>query len=119
MAGSPIWYELMTPDAMAVAPFYRETLGWEIAEPGNILPNGSEYRTIARRDGGAAGGVLTLSPGMVESGVPASWISYFHVEDLDDALARAQAEGARLWMGAQEVPGAGRMAMSMPIVAAR
>lgn len=29
MAGHPIWYELMTPDPGAVAPFYRAVLGWE------------------------------------------------------------------------------------------
>ena len=68
--GWPVWYELIAPDAAAAAPFYKATLGWNIAEEGMPLPNGSNYRMIARADGGSAGGLLTLTPDMAEMGMP-------------------------------------------------
>ena len=58
--GRPIWYELMTPDPAAVAPFYKATLGWDIA-PGTATASGHPYAMIGRADGGMAGGVLTLT----------------------------------------------------------
>jgi len=110
MTGAPIWYELMTPDPKVVIPFYQATLGWDIGAEGMSMPNGSEYRMIDRPDGGNAGGVLTLSEGMVESGARPGWFTYFHVDDVDATSAKAQEMGARQWM-AQTVPGVGRMAM--------
>jgi predicted enzyme related to lactoylglutathione lyase len=32
-AGSFIWYELMTPDPDAIAPFYSAVIGWTIGRP--------------------------------------------------------------------------------------
>jgi len=111
MAGFPVWYELMTPDAAKVAPFYRAVTGWTIPPEGNTMPNGAEYRMIHRAHGGHEGGVLSLTPAMIEGGVQPGWIAYFHVPDVDAALPQAEAMGATVWMGAQSVPGAGRMAM--------
>lgn len=111
MAGMPIWYELMAPDPAAVAPFYRATLGWEIPAEGHDMPNGSQYREVRRADGGHAGGVLTLTPGMAEGGAKAGWMTYFHVEDVDAAVSKAQEMGASLHMAPMTMEGVGRMAM--------
>lgn len=111
MAGIPIWYELMTPDPAAVAPFYRATLGWDIPGAGHAMPGGSEYREIVRADGGNAGGVLTLTPGMSASGARPGWLVYFHVADVDASVALAVAAGAAVHMPASTMPGVGRMAM--------
>ena len=111
MAGEPIWYELMTPDPAAAAAFYKAVLGWDIPAEGVQLPNGSEYRMIGRTDDGNAGGVLTLSKAMREAGARPHWFVYFNVGDIEAAVARASALGAKVWMGIQDVPGAGRMAM--------
>lgn len=111
MAGGPIWYELMTPDPAAVIPYYRAVLGWDIPPEGNAMPNGSEYRSITRKDGGNAGGLLALDQGMLDAGARPCWFVYFHVEDVEAALAKAVSLGASVWMGVQDVPGAGRMAL--------
>ena len=111
MAGRPIWYELMTPDPAAVAPFYRAVTGWEIPAGGHAMPNGSEYREIKRSDGGFAGGVLTLTSQMAGSGVRANWSTYFEVDDVDAAVAKATGMGAAVHMPAMTMPGVGRMAM--------
>lgn len=111
MAGRPIWYELMTPEPGAVAPFYKATLGWDIPAAGHPMPNGSEYREIARSDGGAAGGVLTLTEGMIASGASPGWMIYFDVDDVDATVARAEELGASVHMAPMTMEGVGRMAM--------
>jgi uncharacterized protein len=110
MAGIPIWYELMVADPATAAPFYRAVLGWEIPATGHAMPGGSEYREIRREDGGAAGGVLTLSPAMMAGGAKPGWLPYFHVTDVDAAIAKAAGMGAQLFLD-QTMPGVGRMAM--------
>jgi predicted enzyme related to lactoylglutathione lyase len=111
MAGQPIWYELMAADPKAVIPFYRAVLGWEIDPEGQAMPSGSEYRMIHRADGGTAGGVLTLTADMGNGGAQPGWLPYFYVDDVDEALAKAESLGARTWMPATSMEGVGRMAM--------
>ncbi len=111
MAGRPIWYELMTPNARAVAPFYRAVLGWSIPDDGAPMPNGGEYRAIGRPDGGSAGGVLTLTKDMQSGGARPGWLPYFHVDDVDAAVAKAATLDAPTWLPPRTIPGAGRMAM--------
>jgi uncharacterized protein len=111
MAGRPIWYELMTPDPGAVAPFYRATLGWDIPAEGHAMPNGAEYREIGRAGGGSAGGVLTLTPAMTGGGALPGWMVYFHVDDVDAAVEKAEGMGASVQMPPMSMDGVGRMAM--------
>lgn len=110
MSGSFIWYELMTPDAAGAAAFYGAVVGWTIQPHGMQMPNGSEYRMIGRSDGGNAGGVLTLSPGMAAAGMQPGWIGYIHAADLDAAVARLEAGGGTVHMPVTDM-GVGRMAM--------
>ena len=111
MSGTPIWYELMTPDPAAVAPFYRAVLGWEIPAEGHDMPNGSQYREIGRASGGFAGGVLTLTPQMAGGGARPGWMTYFDVDDVDAAVAKAESLGAGVHMPPMTMDGVGRMAM--------
>lgn len=111
MAGFPIWYELMSTDPAGVAPFYEAVLGWTIPDQGNAMPNGSEYREIARLKGGSAGGILTLTPGMLEQGAQPCWIAYFDVEDVDGAVEEITGMGGHALMPPMSLDGVGRMAM--------
>jgi hypothetical protein len=111
MAGRPIWYELMTPDARSVAPFYGAVLRWSIPGDATKMPNGSEYRTIGRSDGGSAGGVLTLTRAMQSGGARPGWLPYFHVDDVDAAVAKATKLDAPTSMPPETLAGVGRIAM--------
>jgi predicted enzyme related to lactoylglutathione lyase len=111
MAGLPIWYELMTPQPGAVAPFYRAVLGWDIPAEGDAMPNGAEYRAIGRSDGGYAGGVLTMTEQMAGGGARPGWMTYFHVDDVDATVVQAQGLGATLHIPPVTMDGIGRMAM--------
>jgi predicted enzyme related to lactoylglutathione lyase len=109
--GQPIWYELMTSDPTGVAAFYRATLGWEIAAEGIRNPNGSEYRMIGRADGGSAGGVLTLSPMMIQGGGKPIWLPYFYVDDVDAAAGKVWELGGQVHMAPSTIASVGRIAM--------
>ncbi len=55
--GSPIWYELMTPDPAGAKAFYDAVIGWTV----EAAPSGDvDYRMIAAQ-GGLVGGVLGLT----------------------------------------------------------
>ncbi len=111
MTGRPIWYELMTPDVRSVAPFYSAVLGWNIPDAGTKMANGSEYRMIDAADGGAAGGVLTLTREMQSGGARPGWLPYFAVDDVDAAVAKATKHDAPPLMPPQTLPDVGRIAM--------
>jgi uncharacterized protein len=91
--GAFIWYELMTTDSNASARFYGAIVGWKIPEQPSPLPDGRDYRMISRSDGGAAGGMLQLSPGMVEHGARPCWLGYLQVADVDAAAKGIIADG--------------------------
>lgn len=104
MPGRPIWYELMTPDPDAVAPFYRAVVGWEIGASGMTAGSGgTDYRAIHRADGGMAGGVLKLSEDMLASGAKPGWLPYFHVTGVDAAAGRIEELGGKVWMGPRTI----------------
>ena len=110
MAGRPIWYELMTPDPGAVAPFYRAVLGWDMQGQGTETPTGHPYWMIGRANGGHAGGVLLLTPEMQVGGGRPGWLTYFDVEDVDATVAKAQSLGATVWLAPMKMD-QGTMAM--------
>lgn len=113
-AGSFIWYELMTPDPDAIAPFYAAVVGWTISGAAPLPPGGAggiDYRTIGRSDGKGAGGVLRLSADMLQHGARPSWLGYLSTPDVDRAIAAIVAEGGKVQMPATDVPHAGRIAM--------
>ena len=83
--GGFIWYELITPDPDAAAEFYGPVVGWTIPPQADPQAGGMDYRMIGRSDGGSAGGVLRLSPEMIEGGARSCWLGYIEVEDVDAA----------------------------------
>lgn len=108
--GGFIWYELMTSDPDAAAEFYGPVVGWSISPQADPQAGGMNYRMIGRSDGGSAGGVLRLSPEMIEGGARSCWLGYIEVDDVDAAVAAATADGGAVQMPATDLP-VGRIAM--------
>lgn len=105
-----IWYELMTPDPDAVAPFYAAVVGWTIPAADPKQPAGMDYRSIGRADGRSAGGVLRLSADMVAHGAHPVWVGYLYTPDVDQRLAAIVADGGKVLMPPTDLP-VGRIAM--------
>src|SRR5688500_6319118 len=110
MTGQPIWYELMTPDPSAGAPFYRALFGWDTQGQSAKTPTGHPYWIIGRAEGGHAGGVLLLSADMQVAGGRPGWLTYFEVDDVEATVAKAAALGAQVWMPPMKID-VGTMAM--------
>ena len=110
-SGSFIWYELMTPDPDAVAPFYAAVVGWTIAGAAPAQPGGMDYRMIGRADGKSAGGVMRLNADMLQHGARPMWLAYLSTADVDARIAAIAADGGSVVMPATDIPHVGRIAM--------
>jgi predicted enzyme related to lactoylglutathione lyase len=108
------WHELYTTDYEAAFAFYHQIAGWErlgefdMGEMGKYLLWG--------RGGKQLGGMMTTPKEMKTpdgKAVPPSWLFYITTGDLEAALARATARGARVLNGPMDVPGGQRIVQLM------
>jgi predicted enzyme related to lactoylglutathione lyase len=105
--GTPIWYELVTPDPDASKTFYDAVLPWSVGEK----PEGAmDYRMIDTGEGGLVGGVMRLSDEMKAGGAKPRWLFYIGVDDVDATVENIRAGGGQVHMGPFDLPGVGRMA---------
>ncbi|GAB4517961.1 MAG: hypothetical protein Tsb0010_02170 [Parvularculaceae bacterium] len=105
--GQFYWNELMTRDAEKAKAFYRDCIGWTFDE---MKMDDSPSYWVAKAGGAPAAGIFTMTgPGF--DGVPEHWLPYLHVDDVDAAVSRAEAMGARTLRPVFEVAGIGRIAI--------
>ncbi|MEF2551706.1 VOC family protein [Aurantimonas sp. A2-1-M11] len=104
-AGTPIWYELLTPDPDAAQEFYAEVIGWSFAPSGHP---GMDYRIISAPDGMPVAGLMKQQDGMETD---AAWVGYLAVADVDAAVDTVEKAGGATHMPATAIDGVGRMAM--------
>ncbi len=103
--GEFTWSELLTIDHEAALRFYAALFGWKKRRGFDMGPIG-QYLVfgIGDRD---VGGMFTKPKDMP---APPHWLYYVQVADIDAAIARAKANGAKLLNGPMEVPGGARIA---------
>ncbi|MCG8434465.1 MAG: VOC family protein [Gammaproteobacteria bacterium] len=100
------WNELQTRHADDAIAFYRATIGWQFRA--EKMPSGGTY-WIGLSSGKPVCGVLTLE-NSIGSREPDRWVTYVHVDDLDDAIVRMQNSEGEVLRAPWEVPGVGRVA---------
>lgn len=104
--GNMSWNELATDDGAAALVWYGELFGWAKAGEHDMGDLGF-YRLFA--DGPEmpfpTGGVLDRPPGM-----PAAWLYYVLVDDLEGKIAKVTERGGKLINGPMDVPGGDRIA---------
>jgi predicted enzyme related to lactoylglutathione lyase len=98
--------ELATRDFDGAAGFYGAVFGWEV-EP--ISVDGRLVYGSVRLDGRLVAGMLPMGEQFPPS-VPANWVPYFGVADVEASGARAVELGGQQLRGPQSVP-AGRFAV--------
>lgn len=101
--GTPVWYELTTPDLDAAQAFYAKVIGWSVGDSG--MP-GMDYRIAKAGEAMVAG--MMQPP---QAGIPPNWRIYFAVNDCDAAAHAAKAAGAAVHMPPTDIPGVGRFAV--------
>ena len=102
--GSFIWNENMSRSWEANKAFYAAVFGWEY---GDMSADGFNYATF-KVDGADVGGVGEL-PADVAAEVPASWSTYFAVDNTDEAVDEVVKLGGSVITPAWDTP-FGRMA---------
>ena len=95
------WYELHTRDRTRAADFYGQLIGWTTSSQG-------PYTGLLTSSGAYAGGMMDMPQG-VPSEVPAHWVVYLRVADVDAAAARVAGLGGQLIVPPHDVPNVGRM----------
>ena len=104
--GAFSWNELETRDPERAKEFYGRVFGWEFDR--EDAPGGMPYN-VARVGENRVAGMADIS-GRMPDAVPAHWITYFVVEDTEDAMAKAESAGGAVQFGPIEIP-VGRFAM--------
>ncbi|HEX3848320.1 MAG TPA: VOC family protein [Steroidobacteraceae bacterium] len=107
--GAFVWYELMTGDVGAAKKFYGSVVGWTTQD----MPMPGMTYTIFSIGTTQVGGMMTLPKEAAAGGMPPTWISYVHVDDVDAAATKAQRLGGKICVPATDIPGVGRFASIM------
>lgn len=106
-SGGPGWVDLSAPNVEAARAFYEQVLGWTTRE----VDVGLEVPWLLFEvDGRPVAGAMQVSQEALDDGVPAAWTVSFTVTDLDPAIERAEALGARLLWPVFDTP-LGRIAV--------
>ena len=103
--GAPVslgWVELRSRDLGRAAEFYAAIFGWEARE--------SDGYTRFHLGGAPVAGALPLGPEVPEE-IPAHWMAYFSVADVDAIAARAAELGAVTHHPPTDMGEAGRFAV--------
>lgn len=103
-AGSIGWVDLTTADAGRVKDFYREVVGWTTTEVD--MGGYSDYCMNEPGTGKAVAGVCHAQG--VNANVPAQWLIYVMVDDLDKSVARAVEMEGEVVAGPNPAGGQGR-----------
>jgi hypothetical protein len=101
--GSVGWVDLTVGDAAGVRDFYRDVAGWTASE---VSMGG--YDDFCMHEPGTGTPVAGVCHALGENaGLPAQWLVYVRVADLDASLARSAERGGKLVAGPRSF-GAGR-----------
>jgi predicted enzyme related to lactoylglutathione lyase len=96
------WNELATRDGDAARSFYTALIGWEAATDENNY-------TVWLNQGRANGGMIIMDENWPD--VPAHWMVYFSVADVQATVAQAKVLGGKVHMGPTPAGDAGTFAL--------
>lgn len=100
--GQIAWIDLTVPDADGVRDFYRDVAGWT---PAPVSMGDYQDYCMNAANGQSAAGVCHARGD--NAGLPAVWLIYIVVPDLDAALQQCEARGGKL-LGAPKRAGDSR-----------
>ena len=90
--GTIIWKDLTVENADVIRDFYGEVVGWkhEPVEMGGY----ADYNMMARKGGEPSAGICHARG--ANANLPAQWLMYVTVEDIDSSIRRAVELGGHL-----------------------
>lgn len=106
--GNFSWAELNTTDWKAAFEFYSTLFGWVESGRMEMREGAGDYVMFHEAGGDRSSGGLSNMAQLM--GVPAHWLFYTNVSDLDLALSRVKEGGGKVLNGPMEIPGNARIA---------
>jgi uncharacterized protein len=106
--GAMSWHELNTRDPEAAKSFYGDVFGWSF-EDKEYERGGGTYTIVSLGDEGVGG--LTDITDRVPAEVPAHWLVYFAVEDIDATVDTAREHGGEIPAGPFDIAEVGQIAV--------
>jgi predicted enzyme related to lactoylglutathione lyase len=105
--GALCWTELSTRDTKAAEAFYTQLFGWvpKHSPPGSPMEY-TEFSVAGRPSIG-----MMVMPKEMPAFVPAFWLPYFQVADVDVSAEKAKSLGGKIQMPPTDIPNTGRFAM--------
>lgn len=102
-AGQIGWVDLTVPTAEAVRDFYREVVGWKVSE---VEMGG--YKDFCMNITGSEKPVAGICHARGNNAdLPAQWLIYITVENLDQSMARCVDLGGKVNCGPKTIMGHG------------
>ncbi len=106
LPGTIGWHDLTVPNAVDVRDFYSAVVGWK---PEPVDMDGYQDFAMAPGSGGdPLTGICHARGGNAD--LPAQWLIYIHVADLDASLGECRRKGGAVVVGPRELAG-GRFAV--------
>ena len=105
--GALCWTELSTRDTKAAEAFYTALFGWT-AKVGGV-GTAMEYTEFSNQ--GKPGVGMMAMPAQVPAFVPAYWMSYFQVDDVDASTEKAKSLGGGVRVPPMDIPSTGRFSV--------
>lgn len=105
--GSIGWFDLTVENADEVREFYRRVVGW--TETPLDMGGYSDHCMNQPGDGKTVAGICHARG--ANQGLPAQWLIYIIVADLDESLKQVEEQGGKVLRGARDQGGQGRYAV--------
>lgn len=100
-AGEAVWVELCSADPEAAESFYSALLGWEVRHE----RLGSSVYRMCSFEGRDVAGISDAKA--LHGGRPRGWLTYFAVDNIEQAARQAVEHGGELVMAPRHLPAAG------------
>lgn len=102
-----MWFDLFTTDTEAAKNFYAKVAGWKAVPFGELDPG---YQMFMSGDV-PVGGVSTLKKEKVSQSIPAHWLGFVAVEDVNKTATRAKEMGGTIAKEPWDIASVGRIAV--------
>ena len=90
--GQILWRDLTVPDAPAVRDFYKAVIGWEHSD--HPMGDYYDYNMLQAETGEVITGIINKRG--VNAALPAVWLLYVGVEDVDASMRTCEELGGRV-----------------------
>ncbi|MGB5850423.1 MAG: VOC family protein [Ignavibacteriaceae bacterium] len=104
--GSLSWFDLTVPNAEEVRDFYRKVIGWKSEPVPMEKGKYNDFNMIAPESDLTVTGVCHAQG--VNKNLPAQWMLYFTVEELDKCIEECKANGGKVVTEAKDMGNYGR-----------